>query len=588
MKVFMKTQLNKQFCEICLKGRKAFICEQILYSPFDMKRHMSRGDVEGPLAEGGFKGHPICEFCRNRFFSETELFKHNTERHETCFICRRQNPLVYRYFRDYNSLEEHFRNKHYPCMDPLCIERRFVVFSNATELQHHQFEQHERTNPNSTTSRSQRRDALTIETNFQFSRPATRNHRGARRFQLEARQEYEIDSRAQESIESTDNFINQRVTLTDEDFPAFVDQSTRGPTQPKWPVTGHRQSAGLRHESFPSLPGQNWNNLAFDQNKKKGGLPTLAERVAQKTPVKKPTVAQPVPNPNLRPLHGMKNSSSMPQLKSEETPTQDSKTSWVTLSKTKANDDFPTLCDKSVTVNTPVLWRPNVQQIERPKAEPPPSNKPKKASISDTNAFPSLGGPMKTTNKIEKTPERKSKVSEGLRAANKALIRKLKSQMDGLTFEAFHQESEIFMQDRLVTETFHDRLVNYGLAHYISEIASLCPNVSKRSELLQVHGLFINQCKQAPDSAPIFVPIDVLVEAHKRAIERPNWSCPRCSMMNTPDADFCEGCDASMGASIPKQEGTYRRNAQTHTLFNVENGVRRNQGKNPWDRNKRS
>lgn len=84
-----------------------FVCEQILYSPADMKRHMSRGDVEGPLAEGGFKGHPICEFCRSRFFSESELFQHNTERHETCFICRQENPHIYRYFRDYTSLEGH-------------------------------------------------------------------------------------------------------------------------------------------------------------------------------------------------------------------------------------------------------------------------------------------------------------------------------------------------------------------------------------------------------------------------------------------------------------------------------------------------
>ena len=66
---------------------------------------MMTGDLYGPLAEGGFKGHPMCEFCRSRFFSETELFKHNSEKHETCFLCRRENPHIHRYYRDYADLE---------------------------------------------------------------------------------------------------------------------------------------------------------------------------------------------------------------------------------------------------------------------------------------------------------------------------------------------------------------------------------------------------------------------------------------------------------------------------------------------------
>lgn len=83
---------------------------------------------------------------------------------------------------------EHFRSRHFPCTHPECVERRFVVFSNETDLRHHQFVEHERNNPNSGVSRTQRRDTLTIETNFQFSRPAVRGGRGNRRFQPEARQ----------------------------------------------------------------------------------------------------------------------------------------------------------------------------------------------------------------------------------------------------------------------------------------------------------------------------------------------------------------------------------------------------------------
>jgi len=41
---------------------------------------------KGPI-EGGV--HPLCEFCRECFFSDDELYVHMRERHEECFICKR-------------------------------------------------------------------------------------------------------------------------------------------------------------------------------------------------------------------------------------------------------------------------------------------------------------------------------------------------------------------------------------------------------------------------------------------------------------------------------------------------------------------
>lgn len=108
LKAHLKEHFGKQFCEICLLGRKLFVCEQQLYQPGEIKRHMASGDLYGPLAETGFKGHPMCAFCRNRFFSDSELFKHNSEKHETCFICKRDNAQVRTYYRDYPDLESSF------------------------------------------------------------------------------------------------------------------------------------------------------------------------------------------------------------------------------------------------------------------------------------------------------------------------------------------------------------------------------------------------------------------------------------------------------------------------------------------------
>ena len=39
---------------------QVFIAEQVLYTKGDLHKHVRTGDLEGPLAESGFKGHPDC------------------------------------------------------------------------------------------------------------------------------------------------------------------------------------------------------------------------------------------------------------------------------------------------------------------------------------------------------------------------------------------------------------------------------------------------------------------------------------------------------------------------------------------------
>ena len=66
---------------------------------------MRSGDLTGPMAESGFKGHPQCQFCRKRFYGDNELFVHMQSAHEQCFLCRRARPDRYVYYKDYNELE---------------------------------------------------------------------------------------------------------------------------------------------------------------------------------------------------------------------------------------------------------------------------------------------------------------------------------------------------------------------------------------------------------------------------------------------------------------------------------------------------
>lgn len=55
----------------------------------------------------------------------------------------------------------HFRNEHFACDHPHCLEARFVVFANEQELKQHRLREH-----NEQLSRNERRAALQIPVNL--------------------------------------------------------------------------------------------------------------------------------------------------------------------------------------------------------------------------------------------------------------------------------------------------------------------------------------------------------------------------------------------------------------------------------------
>ena len=153
-------------CGVCLDGRKVFASEQQVYTEASLSRHNASGDVGGPLAAAGFKGHPPCAFCRKRFYSDAELFTHMQTQHEHCFLCRRAAPGEWEYFRDYADLDAHFSTAHHACRHAACVAARFVVFGSAAELAAHAAREHG--GEVGATSRAERRAALTIPIDVQF------------------------------------------------------------------------------------------------------------------------------------------------------------------------------------------------------------------------------------------------------------------------------------------------------------------------------------------------------------------------------------------------------------------------------------
>lgn len=166
LKLHTRAVHSRLICDLCIKHKKVFSHEHALYPtnvlpvhlPSMHHRHIKQ--IPPEKVEGGV--HPICEFCRECFFGVDEHYSHMRERHEECFICKR-NGVQFQYFQNYDSLERHFNTIHHPCTEPECRERKFVVFNTPLDLQAHRVEDH-----GASMSSRDKRDAMKIAAEFQF------------------------------------------------------------------------------------------------------------------------------------------------------------------------------------------------------------------------------------------------------------------------------------------------------------------------------------------------------------------------------------------------------------------------------------
>ncbi|KAL8701942.1 MAG: hypothetical protein Q9201_004647 [Fulgogasparrea decipioides] len=168
----------KVMCDLCTRNKKVFTHEHELFTIPELKKHEKFGDDNpGAVDQSGFKGHPECGFCRQRFYGDDELYTHCRDKHERCHLCDRRNGgRQQQYYVDYNSLEQHFRKDHFMCADQECLEKKFVVFDSEMDLKAHQLQTH----PDGL-SKDARRDARLVDiSGFDYRTPYD-NSRGGRR-----------------------------------------------------------------------------------------------------------------------------------------------------------------------------------------------------------------------------------------------------------------------------------------------------------------------------------------------------------------------------------------------------------------------
>lgn len=155
----VKSTHHKRMCDLCTRNKRVFTHEHELFQDRELERHMRHGDDRpGAVDQTGFKGHPLCGFCGERFYDDDRLFEHCRHKHERCFICDRRNSREPHYFLNYDALEKHFRKDHFLCIDRECLEKKFVVFESEMDLKAHQLSEHA-----GTLSKDVRRDARVVD-----------------------------------------------------------------------------------------------------------------------------------------------------------------------------------------------------------------------------------------------------------------------------------------------------------------------------------------------------------------------------------------------------------------------------------------
>lgn len=112
-----------------------------MYTQPGLEKHTKKGDFD----EDGnvYFFHPYCNYCLKYFYDEEAIVKHMPD-HFTCHVCGPEYKYIY--YKNYPSLEKHFRISHYLCEETQCKQNSFIVFKTAPELDIHNSKVHNNSN----------------------------------------------------------------------------------------------------------------------------------------------------------------------------------------------------------------------------------------------------------------------------------------------------------------------------------------------------------------------------------------------------------------------------------------------------------
>ncbi|KAH8936521.1 hypothetical protein BDL97_17G089800 [Sphagnum fallax] len=533
-------------CELCLKGRKVFICEQKLYTRTQLEQHLVKGDskVDGTQEErAGFTGHPMCEFCRKRFYGENELYAHMSTEHYTCHFCQRSRPGHFEYYRNYDDLEMHFRNDHELCEHPDCLAKKFVVFANQADLKHHNATTH-----GGNMSRSQRNAALQIPVSFQYRRPGQDSRddvgdrgpayrRGGRdrgSFPSNVRVVADsLDAAVQGSVESAllESAIRESAAMSASIESTAVGSSgvgealdaanslsvsdTQGDGGEGGIVVSRYASAvsgsgpsSLVNSAFPPLPGLSQNVLpkAKLRNQAPSSMAALLGGGGGRGGIQVLNLAA------SRPLTAKADQGVWGSNNTGSTDRGSMVQGTSTQAKGKLQGVGAWASSNGGSIHQGTLVGGARSEEEEPlqgvsavsgSGPPPGAYRSAPGGVISSSGSGRVISPLRTADDRDGADSEVELSMEELRAANKALIKRIHAGLkdNEKQFADFKDVSDQFRKGAMSAKDYTGHITRLGLLHIVPELARLCPDPVKRKELLERVVLWVLQQQPSQSQA---------------------------------------------------------------------------------------
>ncbi|XP_023936484.2 E3 ubiquitin-protein ligase ZNF598 [Bicyclus anynana] len=155
----MRKVHEQYYCDLCVKHLKIFTSERRCYTRQELAHHRRKGDVD----DTSHRGHPLCEFCEERFMDADELYRHLRKEHLYCHLCDADGRNLY--YASHAALAQHFRAEHHLCEEGECAGQHLTaVFRSEIDLKAHKATVHGKGMP-----RGAARQARTLELQFNIT-----------------------------------------------------------------------------------------------------------------------------------------------------------------------------------------------------------------------------------------------------------------------------------------------------------------------------------------------------------------------------------------------------------------------------------
>ncbi|XP_071507806.1 E3 ubiquitin-protein ligase ZNF598-like [Diadema antillarum] len=167
----MRKEHERFSCNLCVEHIKVLSSERKFYSRKELAQHRRSGDRD----DTSYRGHPLCEFCDERYFDNDELLRHLRKDHYFCHFCE-NDGVTNQYYGEYPDLADHFRSDHFLCEEDGCVHERFLgAFRTEIDLKAHKAKVH---SGKMTKLQARQTRQVGIEINLpQRPREFTRDHR---------------------------------------------------------------------------------------------------------------------------------------------------------------------------------------------------------------------------------------------------------------------------------------------------------------------------------------------------------------------------------------------------------------------------